>query len=646
MVFGRKNTEHSAVFDQQLKGFIEDSYEAEKTGLPGSCAATSCERFTGAALLIHDRRRRRRAEMEDQPPNDESSETTTEVTTEWTVMGYLAGDNNLNEEMVLTLQEIVALAEMQGEVFFDRIKILAQLDPSGLGLPTQRYHFDAREKPGDEKRYVETYRIDPTTYPYAADENTGNPEALSGFVKWAVEQDTGPQAVADRYMLILSGHGSGSTEDFLMKDDNPVDSLSIPELDEALDMATKALGEAAGKEKDERKNIDVLGMDCCFMSMVEVCYQIRNYVDHVVAAESMIPDFGWPYHRILAEAERIRNYPAGPVIEADTLTRIIVTEYIKYYSDYDRTAGRSVDLAWVNVGGKIDPEDPSSLTVMDNLKEKISQLGSALSDALGEPRCLDQILLAHWRAQTYKFDQFVDIKDFCDKIVEGFTPLGPPNWEPKEWSNEEKDAWTDEQAACHPVLNACAAVNAALADCVELSGCSGFAYQHSYGLSIYLPWAHVMESYKYEEPEPPPPSVDEWRSFDFAKDNSWVDFIKKYVEETRRTKREAMKKEDDAPNTWIELDEIVSSINELGESVGGLNPGQVKKFAKGQLKHFSRVRDIGGASDPHAGSRYHRSRYHRSRYHRSRWPGDREKSVKNFPPVVGKAYHPFWPPEG
>jgi len=448
-------------------------------------------------------------------------------------------------------------------------------------------------------------------------------------------------------MLILSGHGSGSTEDFLMKDDNPVDSLSIPELDEALDVATKALGKAVGKKKDERKNIDILGMDCCFMSMVEVCYQIRNYVDHVVAAESLIPDFGWPYHRVLAEAERIRNYPADPVIDAEVLARIIVTEYIKYYSDYDRTAGRSVDLAWVNVGGNVNPEDPDSENIMVNLKNKISDLGNALSTSLDQPRLLDQILLAHWRAQTYKFDQFVDIKDFCDKIVEGFIPLGPPNWEPnKEWTEEEKIAWTDEQTVSGAVLDKCEDAKIALAVCVKLSGCSGFAYQHSYGLSIYLPWAYVMGSYKYEGPGVPPPPVDEWKGFEFANGNSWVGFIEKYVDKTCREKRGAMKNENDAPNTWIELEEILSSINELSESVGGLNPGQVKKFAEGQLKHFSRVRDIGGSGDPQAGSRYHRSRYHRSRYHRSRWPGDREKSVKNFPPVVGKAYHPFTPPEG
>jgi len=116
--------------------------------------------------------------MPDEPTNEKA---------EWTVMGYLAGDNNLNEEMVLSLQEIVASAEKQGDQFFDRVKILAQLDPSGLGLPTQRYHFDARGKPADKKRYVETYRVNPTTDPFNIAENTGNPKALSGFVKWAVE---------------------------------------------------------------------------------------------------------------------------------------------------------------------------------------------------------------------------------------------------------------------------------------------------------------------------------------------------------------------------------------------------------------------------------------------------------------------------
>ena len=36
----------------------------------------------------------------------------------------------------------------------------------------------------------------------------------------------------------------------------------------------------------------------------------------------------------------------------------------------------------------------------------------------------------------------------------------------------------------------------ALEACVIRSGCSGFAYQHSHGLSIYFPWAFVSPDYR------------------------------------------------------------------------------------------------------------------------------------------------------
>ena len=49
-------------------------------------------------------------------------------------MLYMAGDNELTEEMVLALQDLVARPLTES-------KIVAQLDPSGIGLETQRYVF-------------------------------------------------------------------------------------------------------------------------------------------------------------------------------------------------------------------------------------------------------------------------------------------------------------------------------------------------------------------------------------------------------------------------------------------------------------------------------------------------------------------------
>ena len=68
----------------------------------------------------------------------------------------------------------------------------------------------------------------------------------------------------------------------------------------------------------------------------------------------------------------------------------------------------------------------------------------------------------------------------------------------------------------------CKAVINALEACVIKSGCSGFAYQHSHGLSIYFPWAFVSPDY---------------RNLQFAQVTGWYDFLEKHIKLTQREPR-------------------------------------------------------------------------------------------------------------
>ena len=55
--------------------------------------------------------------------------------TQWLVMLYFAGDNTLTETMVLALQ---TLKTLKAAGRFKRGAIVAQLDPSGVGLQPER----------------------------------------------------------------------------------------------------------------------------------------------------------------------------------------------------------------------------------------------------------------------------------------------------------------------------------------------------------------------------------------------------------------------------------------------------------------------------------------------------------------------------
>ncbi|MCG6928791.1 MAG: hypothetical protein LJF30_26235, partial [Acidobacteria bacterium] len=128
----------------------------------------------------------------------------------WLTMVYLAGDNNLTEEMVLALQNLMAEGLPEKE---DRI--VAQFDPSGVGLFSQRYDFSDDTNPdGTKKTRLEEY-----IQPYAIETNTGSPAVLKDFLDWALGKYKWCTAENRKrnLLLILSGHGSGTTQDFLLK---------------------------------------------------------------------------------------------------------------------------------------------------------------------------------------------------------------------------------------------------------------------------------------------------------------------------------------------------------------------------------------------------------------------------------------------
>jgi hypothetical protein len=481
------------------------------------------------------------------------------------------------------------------------VAVVAQLDPSGVGLPTQTYDFTHTTDDSSRFQHLDDCRV-PSAPP--TERNTGNPNALSGFIEWA--HSAYPNAT--RHLLILSGHGSGTTEDFLLKDDNPIDALSIDELGIALSSAHQILD----------KRIDILGMDACFMSMGEVCYQIRNDVDIVVGAEGMEPQFGWPYSRILDESKRVS---AGKPLEPETLAKTIVKQYVEFYSDYDRSAGRSVDLAAIDLR-KLGP-----------LHALFRMLIQALTRAKATDK-FNRLVYAHWRAQTYKSDQFVDLHDLCVQIKEEF----------------------DGVRGAAKIRQACEGIIERLMMCVLKSGCSGFAYQHSYGLSVYFPWSAVCPDYL---------------KLKFAKSSGWGRFLEKLVKETRRDPRfdEGQRKHDDRVVDALAMVLRQARIQPLENAmqrkkgIGTLRTSvkdafehrlsrQIKRSPRLEVPFEDLSKNVGNGLGrtgfgPH-NSRYtgEGSRYtgEGSRYtgEGSRFPADREKSVKNLPPVIGKA---FWPPD-
>ena len=231
----------------------------------------------------------------------------------WTIMLYQdADDKVLEQDIYIDLNE----AEKAGST--DHVTIVAQMDRfrggySGDGDWTSAKRFLVTQD-NDLNRITSQQLAD-------LDEvNMASGETLVDFVTWAAQ--TYP---ADKYALILSDHGMGwpggwsdptSTEggDQRIPLSSAIgDQLYLMELDEAL---TKILGQTSIGQ------FELIGMDACLMSHLEVYSALRPHARFAVASQETEPSLGWAYSSFLSELA------ANPNMDGDTLGQLIVDSYI------------------------------------------------------------------------------------------------------------------------------------------------------------------------------------------------------------------------------------------------------------------------------------------------------------------------------
>jgi hypothetical protein len=413
---------------------------------------------------------------------------------EWTVMVILAGDNNLSEEMLFSLKEM-KLAGANSEV-----NVIALFDSNEPDVPTQRYvlNHSAENPPGG--LLINDLNFDNDDFPALSGElNAGDPAQLAEFIRQGFTQFP-----ARHYMVVFSGHNTAEDTGFLLTDEQPQtvitherprDVLTLAELQTVFTLAKKGLVEG---EPGVKQKIDILGMDSCLISSAELCYQLREHVDFVVGPQGFEPNLGWPYRQALGA---LLNNPHIGVAELATR---IVDEYVRYYFDYT-LAGRSVDLAACN----LQHVDALAAAVKALVTELLKGLPAAPSDAVKHPDVnnpiLNALILAHWDAQGFKFDQFTDLYDFCDRLEQRCQMADELSGKIRDACKEVKRVVGEGETAARFVAKSCT---------------SGPAFQHSHGLSIFFPWA-LGTPITYDR-------------LDFSIQTGWHFFIERYLDNSRR----------------------------------------------------------------------------------------------------------------
>ena len=356
----------------------------------------------------------------------------------WTVMIYMAGDNTLAGESIWALTEILTADLTEG------VEVIALFDTSPPEIPNRRFVFTKStnqpilpvglplEKIG--KKYEPQIDVSKTQMTSTGTAQVKKKETLKSASDHRLLQrfveDCIKEHPAEKYLLVLSGHGSGAVGDFLTSE-RPAGSLSIPDLNKALKEIKKKL---------KGKKIDILGMDSCLMSMAEVAYELRDSVGLLVGSEGFAPETGWPYRQILSALNG----------DAMSVATAVVDRYIGYYRNF-ASAGLSVDQA------------VCELTKLDPLTAAIGELAEKMTKYLSDEKVQDAIILAHLKAQSYKSEQYTDLWDFCD--------------------------WLERKCPEPTIRTKCAKVRAEIDKVVGGNAdYYGPAFQHSHGLSVFFPW--------------------------------------------------------------------------------------------------------------------------------------------------------------
>jgi hypothetical protein len=423
---------------------------------------------------------------------------------QWTVMVYLAGDNNLDAAGVDDLGEMKKVGSN------DDINVVAQFDRRGKDIGTARYYL----------RKGTTLKAD-MIGASLGETDDGDPNALESFIRWAMKSYP-----ARHYLIVLWNHGNGWDDTDVYAGERSRFALArrgrvlvrprqralaqVPIVDASrmlarsmrraffLTSAQKALvqGSASGPKmrgilyddnakdfldnvemkhvfasvsKSLKRKIDIVGMDACLMSMGEVAYQIRDSAAFLVGSEQTEPGEGWPYNTVLAALAKT------PAMAPADFAKTIVRKYLASYAANAGVTQAACDLA----------RGPQLFTA-------ISALGRALSAGLRNERTLSAIMRARSQVQSYEQKDNVDLCDLCNLLVGALGKASPIS------------------RACRKVL---ATVSGAGGVVIEY-GSKGKDVANSNGLAIYFPTSAVSPLYS---------------TLDFARKSGWSQFIANYI---------------------------------------------------------------------------------------------------------------------
>lgn len=217
---------------------------------------------------------------------------------QWTLVFYLAADNDLEGAQMRDLQEMVAV----GGTADVNVLVLADRHPRGDGKYSNAAVANVPNWTTAKLFAVERGRL--RELADWGEVDTGDPATLDRLLQFA-----GREFPAARFGLVLGNHGLG-WQGTGVDESSHNDALTTLELASALEPFVAAHGP-----------IELIGFDSCLMGNLEVAKAMAPFGRVMVASEEIEPDEGWNYTAVLTQLT------GAPAMNGTALGRLIVDSF-------------------------------------------------------------------------------------------------------------------------------------------------------------------------------------------------------------------------------------------------------------------------------------------------------------------------------
>lgn len=314
----------------------------------------------------------------------------------WTVLVYMAADNNLESEAITDLNE------MEVSALDVNVTVLALVDraqgfdaTNGDWTDTRLYKIIQDNQVN--KTLIASERLDCPELGLSASESSeldmSNPATLSGFLSYARRKFP-----AENFALILWGHGTGwrNSESEIISENNVFSSKAFA-IDNSSYMTISALRRGIEAGMGDEK-LSVIGFDTCFGICLETAYELCDSADFMIGSPGLVASGGWNYSNVFARFSK-SDFSQKSFLET------VLSQFREEYASYPHAVFSCLDLSRIR-----------------KLVEGLSFCAKDFADSIDCQEKRDQIFTIFrektlsYYATSYPTDFYVDLRHLIGQL--------------------------------------------------------------------------------------------------------------------------------------------------------------------------------------------------------------------------------------